>query len=56
MLLRSENWQKIWKFFTNPTVDVILVIAVVLVSAWIVIETDAERRKSPFPVHVPFAK
>ena len=56
MLPRSENWQKIWKFFTNPTVDVILVIAVFLLSAWIVIETDAERRKTPFPVHVPIGR
>ena len=53
MQLRSGNWQKIWKFFTNPTVDVILVIAVFLVSVWIVIETESAHRKSAFPVPVP---
>jgi hypothetical protein len=43
-------WQKIWKFLTNPTVEVLLVIAVVLVSAWVVIETETSHRKSPFPI------
>ena len=56
MSLRNANWQKIWKFFTNPTVDVILVIAVFLVAAWMVIETDSERRKSAFPVPVPVGR
>ena len=50
MQSRTGNWQKIWKFFTNPMVDVILVIAVVLVSAWVVIETESSHRKSAFPV------
>jgi hypothetical protein len=45
-------WQKIWKFVTNPTVEVLLAIALVLVSAWVVIETESSstQRKNPFPV------
>ena len=56
MQLRSGNWQKIWKFFTNPTVDVILVIAVFLVSAWMVIDTESANRKSAFPVAIPLGR
>ena len=43
-------WQKILKFITNPTVEVIAAILVVLVSAWIVIETDSTQRKHAYPV------
>ena len=56
MQSRSGNWEKIWKFFTNPTVDVILVIVVVLLSAWAVIETEATNRKSAFPVPIPIQR
>ena len=56
MQSRSGNWQKIWKFFTNPTVDVILVIAVFLLSAWAVIETESNNRKSAFPVPIPIPR
>ena len=56
METRSGNWQKIWKFFTNPTVDVILVIAVVVLSVWAVIEVESSHRKSAFPVLVPIKK
>ena len=56
MQSRNGNWQKIWKFFTNPTVDVILVIVVVLASAWAVIETESSHRKSAFPVANPVGK
>jgi hypothetical protein len=43
-------WNRIRKFFTNPTVEVIVVLAVVVLSAWVVIETETAQRKSPFPV------
>jgi low affinity Fe/Cu permease len=56
MQLRNGNWQKIWKLVTNPAVNVIVVIAVVLISAWIVIETESAHRKSAFPVAIPIAK
>jgi hypothetical protein len=46
----TTPWRKIWKFVTNPTVEVLLAIVVVLVSAWVVIETESVQRKTPFPV------
>ena len=47
----TTPWQKVWKFITNPTVEVIVAIVVVLGAAWIVVETDSMQRKaSPFPV------
>lgn len=50
MQARSGNWHKIRKFLTNPTVEVIVVMAIVLVSAWVVIDTESSHRKSAFPV------
>lgn len=48
----TTPWQKIWKFITNPTVEVIAAIVVVLASAYIVIETEASasRKNNPFPI------
>ena len=46
----TTPWQKLWKFITNPTVEVILAIVVVLGAAWIVIETETAQRKTSFPV------
>ena len=46
----NGHWQRIWKFFTNPMVEVILAIAVVLVSAWAVIDTESAHRKTAFPI------
>ncbi|MGE5615280.1 MAG: hypothetical protein ACM3X5_00050 [Bacillota bacterium] len=47
----GNPWQKaIWKILTNPTFEVIAVMAAVLVSAWLVIDTDASSRASIFPV------
>ena len=49
--LTGTPWQKaIWKILTNPTFEVIAVMAAVLVSAWLVIDTDASDRTSTFPV------
>jgi len=56
MQSRSGNWQKIWKFVTNPTGYVIMVIAVVLLSVWAVIETESAHRKSAFPFPVPVTR
>ena len=41
----------LWKFVTNPTVEVVAVIAVVLLAAWIVVEAevDLKHQRSPFP-------
>ena len=46
----TTPWQKIWKFITNPTVEVIAAILVVLASVWVIIETDTSQRKTAYPV------
>jgi hypothetical protein len=46
----NTPWQKIWKFITNPMVEVIAAILVVLVSAWVVIENESTQRKHSVPV------
>ena len=43
-------WQKLWKFITNPTVEVIVAILVVLASVWVIIETESGQRKTAYPV------
>ena len=51
------DWQKtLWKIVTNPTVEVVAAIAVVLVSAWVVVqaEVDLKQHHAPFPV--PFGQ
>ncbi len=46
----TTPWQKIWKIITNPTVDIVVAIVVVLGAAWIVIDTESVQRKTSFPV------
>lgn len=46
----NTPWRKLLKFIMNPTVEVILAIVVVLLSAWVVIETDSTQRKHAYPV------
>jgi hypothetical protein len=48
----NSPWDKIWKFLTNPTVEVLAAIVVVLVSAWVVVESESMSRRSDsaFPV------
>jgi ABC-type nickel/cobalt efflux system permease component RcnA len=45
-------WQKtLWKILTNPALEVVAAIVIVLFAAWIVIETETEHRHhNPFPV------
>ena len=54
MQLKSMGtWQKaLWKIVTNPTVEVLAAIAVVMLSTWLVIESETELRhqRSAFPV------
>lgn len=55
-MMRTESgngntpWNKLRKFLGNPTVEVVLAIIVVILSAWVVIETESSQRKTPFPV------
>jgi hypothetical protein len=48
----NTPWDKIWKFLTNPMVEVIAAILVMLVSAWVVIESETMSKRNPgaFPV------
>ena len=51
----GNDWQKtFWKIVSNPAIEVVAAIAVVLFSAWIVIQTEAGERQQVFPV--PFAR
>ena len=53
MQLRLEqlDWPKqVWKVVKNPAVEVIAAIVVVLLSAWIVVQTEAENRLPHLPV------
>lgn len=44
---RPGTWPKtLWKWVTDPTVDVLAVIALVLLAAWVVVQTDVEVRRS----------
>lgn len=47
----GSDWQKtLWKLVSNPAIEVIAAIVVVLFMAWIVITTEAENRHTVFPV------
>lgn len=49
--LTGQGWQKtLWKIVSNPAIEVIAAIVVVLFAAWIVIATDTEQRSSHVPV------
>lgn len=42
--------RRLWKFVMNPAVEVVAAIAIVLFAVWIVVSTDADSKKSLFPV------
>ncbi len=47
----ATAWQKAFRrVVSNPAVEVIAAIVVVLLSAWIVIETETDARSTLFPV------
>ena len=47
----GNPWHKaIWKILANPTFEVVAVMLAVLVSAWLVIDTDVSTRTATFPV------
>ncbi len=50
----GSHWQKtrLWKIVSNPTIEVVAAIVVVLFAAVIVIWTEADNRKTVFPVPV----
>jgi hypothetical protein len=49
--LDASTWQRqVWKAVTNPAVEVLAAIVVVLLAAWVVVETEAEHRIPHLPV------
>jgi hypothetical protein len=51
--LLESDWQKVlWKIVRNPAIEVVAAIVVVLFAAWLVVETETDRRHTIFPVPV----
>ncbi|HET9653248.1 MAG TPA: hypothetical protein VFP36_13695 [Usitatibacter sp.] len=51
MRLDASEWPKtVWKVVTNPAIEVIAAIVVVLLAAWVVVQTDVEQRAPVLPV------
>jgi hypothetical protein len=51
--LLGSDWQKVlWKIVRNPAFEVVAAIVVVFFAAWLVIETETDRRHTLFPVPV----
>lgn len=47
----GNEWQKtLRKIVTNPALEVIAAIVLVMIAAWFVIQTETEQRSTPFPV------
>jgi membrane-bound ClpP family serine protease len=46
----NNHWYKrLWRILSNPTLDVIVAMVVVILAAWIVIESETQQ-KHPYPV------
>ena len=46
----NNHWYKrLWRILSNPTLDVIVAMVVVILAAWVVIQTETEQ-KNTFPV------
>jgi hypothetical protein len=52
MLINRTNWQaNIWKLIRNPTLEVVAAIVVVLLSTWLLVNSEVESRgHTNFPV------
>jgi hypothetical protein len=49
------HWQKaLWKIVSNPAMEVVAAIVVVLFATWIVIQTEVDQKVQVFPV--PFGQ
>jgi hypothetical protein len=47
----GNDWHKVLrKILCNPTLEVVAAIVLVLLAAWFVIQTEAERRAPLFPL------
>ena len=51
----KSDWKKTpWKILRNPALQVLAGIALVLIAAWIVVETDSMQRNRAFPAPVVY--
>jgi hypothetical protein len=52
MLANRTNWQEsFWKILRNPTVEVVAAIVVVLLSTWMLVNSEVDARgQTNFPV------
>jgi hypothetical protein len=47
----GHAWQKaLWRIVTNPAVEVIAAIVLVLLAAVVVVQTETDLRSTPFPL------
>ena len=42
-----HHWQKLWKLLTNPAIDVVVTILVVMVATWYLIDTNGSVHPLP---------
>jgi hypothetical protein len=46
-----NDWRNaFWKIVSNPAIEVVAAIAVVVLAAWVVVSTEVDAQKSLFPV------
>jgi hypothetical protein len=46
-----NDWRNaFWKIVSNPAIEVVAAIAVVVLAAWVVVSTEVDAKKSLFPV------
>jgi hypothetical protein len=49
--LDASEWHKtVWKLMTNPAIEVLAAIVVMLLAAWVVVQTETEHRIPHLPV------
>ena len=48
----GNDWRNtLWKIVSNPALEVLAAIVVVMFATWIVVSTEVDEKKSPFPVY-----
>jgi hypothetical protein len=47
----QRNWQKIiWKLVTNPAIELVVTIAIVMVAAWYLVDTQTQMPERGVPI------
>ncbi len=51
----EHSWHRtLWKIVTNPATEVVVAMVVVLLAAWVVVQTDVEQRSVRLPLVYEF--